>query len=36
MASTQLSQQKFALAQAVFNTRVTEVYLQLLTASTNK
>ncbi len=36
MASTQLSQQKFALAQAVFNTHVTEAYLQLLTASTNK
>jgi outer membrane protein TolC len=36
LASTQLSQQKFALAQAVFNTHVTEAYLQLLTASTNK
>jgi outer membrane protein TolC len=36
MASTQFSQQKFALAQAVFNTLVTEAYLQLLTASTNK
>lgn len=36
VASTQLSQQKFALAQAVFNTHVTEAYLQLLTASTNK
>lgn len=36
MASTQLSQQRFALAQAVFNTLVTEAYLQLLTASTNK
>jgi outer membrane protein TolC len=35
VASTQLSQQKFALAQAVFNTHVTEAYLQLLTASTN-
>ena len=36
VASTQLSQQKFALAQAVFNSHVTEAYLQLLTASTNK
>ena len=36
MASSQLSQQKFALAQAIFTTHVTEVYLQLLTASTNK
>jgi outer membrane protein TolC len=35
-ASTQLSQQKFALAQAVFTTNVTKAYLQLLTASTNK
>ena len=36
MASTQLSQQKFALAQAIFTTNVTKAYLQLLTASTNK
>ncbi|HZK62907.1 MAG TPA: TolC family protein [Puia sp.] len=36
MASTQLSQQKFALAQAVFNIHATEAYLQLLMASTNK
>ena len=36
MASTQLSQQKFELAQAVFANHVTEAYLQLLTASTNK
>ena len=36
MASTQLSQQKYALAQAVFNTHLTEAYVQLLTASTNK
>ncbi len=36
LASTQLSQQKFTLAQAVYNTHVTEAYLQLLTASTNK
>lgn len=35
-AATQLSQQKFALAQAVFNTNVTKAYLQLLTTSTNK
>jgi len=35
MASTQLSQQKFALAQAVFNTHVTEAYVELLTTSTN-
>ncbi|MDP4248593.1 MAG: TolC family protein [Bacteroidota bacterium] len=34
-ASTQLSQQKFALAQAVFDTHVTEAYLELLTASAN-
>ncbi len=36
MASTQLSQQEFALVQALFNTHVTQAYLQLLTASTNK
>jgi outer membrane protein TolC len=36
MASSQLSQQKFALAQAIFTTHVTEAYLQLLTASTNQ
>ena len=36
MASTQLSQQKFALAQAVYTSHVTEAYLELLTASTNK
>ena len=36
MASTQLSQQKFALAQAVFNTHVTEAYVELLTTSANK
>ena len=36
MASAQLSQQKFALAQAVFNTHVTEAYIQLLTASANQ
>jgi outer membrane protein TolC len=35
-AATQLSQQKFALAQAVFTTNVTKAYLQLLTTSTNK
>ncbi len=33
MATTQLSQQKFALAQAVFNSNVTRAYLQLLTAT---
>ena len=36
MASAQLSQQKFALAQAVFNIHVTEAYVQLLTASANQ
>ena len=35
-AATQLSQQKFALAQAIFTTNVTKAYLQLLTTSTNK
>lgn len=35
-ATTQLSQQKFALAQAVFTSNVTKAYLQLLTASTIK
>lgn len=33
-AATQLSQQKFALAQAVFTTNVTKAYLQLLTTAT--
>ena len=32
MATTQLSQQKFALAQANFNSNVTKAYLQLLTS----
>jgi outer membrane protein TolC len=36
MASSQLSEQKFALAQALFTTHVTEAYLQFITASTNK
>ena len=36
MASAQLSQQKFALAQAVFNTHVTEAYIQLLTTTANQ
>ncbi|MBS1527272.1 MAG: TolC family protein [Bacteroidetes bacterium] len=36
MADTQLSQQKFALAQAEFNQAVTKAYIQLLTSSTNK
>jgi len=35
-AETQLSQQKFALAQAVFTMNVTRAYIQLLTSSTNK
>ena len=35
MATTQLSQQKFALSQAVFNANVTKAYLQLLTATGN-
>jgi outer membrane protein TolC len=34
-ATTQLSQQKFALAQAIFNYHVTKAYLQFLTASTH-
>jgi outer membrane protein TolC len=33
MATTQLSQQKFSLAQAVFNSNVTKAYLQLLIAT---
>ena len=36
LAATQLSQQKFALAQAVYSTNVTRAYLQFLTGSTNK
>jgi hypothetical protein len=36
MAATQLSQQKFALAQAVFTINVTKAYLQLLISSTDK
>jgi len=35
-AATQLSQQKFALAQAEFNLAVTKAYIQLLTSTTNK
>ena len=35
-ATTQLSQQKFGLAQAVFNKNVATAYQQFLTASTNK
>jgi len=35
-AETQLSQQKFALAQVSFKQRITEAYLQLLTSSTDK
>ena len=36
MAATQVSQQKFALAQAVFNSNVSKAYLELLTSSTTK
>lgn len=36
MAETQLSQQKFVLAQAEFNIAVTKAYIQLLTSSANK
>lgn len=36
LATTQLSQQKFALAQAIFTSNVTKAYLQLLTASEKK
>lgn len=36
LAGTQLSQQKFALAQAQFTLNVTAAYLQLLTTTTNK
>lgn len=36
MATTQLSQQQFALAQAVFTSNVTRAYIQLLTTSTTK
>jgi outer membrane protein TolC len=36
MAETQLTQQKFALAQAEFNLAVTEAYIQLLTSSASK
>jgi outer membrane protein TolC len=36
MATTQLSQQKFALAQAVFTSNITRAYIQLLTTSTTK
>lgn len=35
-AETQLSQQKFALAQAIFTLNVNRAYIQLLTSSTNK
>ena len=35
-AETQLSQQKFALAQASFTMNLTRYYLQFLTATTNK
>ena len=36
MATTQVSQQKFAMAQAVFNLNAAKAYLQFLTTSTNK
>jgi outer membrane protein TolC len=36
MASTQLSQQKFALAQALFSMSVSKAYVQFLTTSTSK
>lgn len=32
MATTQLSQQQFSLAQAIFNTNVTKAYLQFITS----
>lgn len=35
-AATQLSQQKFALAQAVYSANVTRAYIQFLTSSNNK
>lgn len=36
MGTTQLSQQKLALAQAIYNRNVTKAYLQFLTTSVNK
>lgn len=36
MATTQLSQQKFGLAQAIFNQNLSKAYTQLLTSSTTK
>ncbi len=36
MATTQLSEQKFNLSQAVFTSNVTRAYIQLLTSSTQK
>ena len=36
MAETQLSQQKFTLAQAEFNLALTKAYIQLLTSSASK
>jgi outer membrane protein TolC len=35
MAATQVSQQKFSLAQAVYTTGITNAYIQFLTASNN-
>ena len=36
MAATQLSQQKFALVQAIYTTNVTNAYIQFLTSSNKK
>jgi outer membrane protein TolC len=36
MATTQLSQQKFSLVQAIFNQNLSKAYTQLLTSSTTK
>ncbi len=36
VATTQLSQQKFGLAQAIFNQNLSKAYTQLLTSSTTK
>jgi outer membrane protein TolC len=36
LATTQVSQLKFKLAQAAFNSNVTKAYIQFLTTSTTK
>ena len=36
MANTQVLQQKFALAQAVFNANVTKAYIKFLNTSSTK